>query len=81
MSIVQDAEEVFGFHDFEGLLLCLALDVLLIDDILEELNSGHIVIQDVQHEHHHDLQRLVVQFAKVERLLFLFLFLGLLLVW
>jgi len=60
LSLVQHVEEVFRLHDLKSLLLRLALDILLINDILEEFNSGHVVVQDVQHQHHHDLERLVV---------------------
>lgn len=42
--LLKDTEEVLRVHDVEGLLLGLAFDVLLVDNVCEEVSCAHVLL-------------------------------------
>jgi hypothetical protein len=53
--LLKEPEEVFGLHDVKSLLFCLAPHVLLEYDIGKEFGGAHVLLEQVEHEHNHDL--------------------------
>lgn len=42
--LLKNTEEVLGVHNVKGLLLGLAFDVLLVDNVSEEVSCAHILL-------------------------------------
>lgn len=63
--LLQQAEEVLRVDDVKRLPLGLAAHILLEDNVLEELSGGNLLLHQEEHQHHHDLHRLLVQLRQV----------------
>ena len=61
----EHAEEIFRLQECHGEELCLSFDLLFEEDLQEELLSRLILLQEVHHEHDHDLDRLLVELGQV----------------
>ena len=64
--LLQNAEEIVRFEEGHGEQARLGLHFLLEEDVGEELLRRHVLLQQVHHEHDHDLHRLLVKFGQVE---------------
>lgn len=74
--LLENAEEVVTFEEDHRVLLRLCLHVLLKDHFLEELLSRHVLVQQEEHQHDHDFDRLLVKFGQIKLVLALFGALG-----
>ena len=75
-SLFQHSEEVCGVDERHRELLSLCLHVLFVGDVFEELLSGLACLQELHHEHDHDLYGLLVQLTQVKLLVLLLLLLA-----
>lgn len=60
---LKHTEEVLALQEDHCELLGLCLDVLFEYDIFKELLSRHVLIQQVQHQHHHYFDRFLIKFG------------------
>ncbi len=55
------SKEVLRLKENHRKVLRLCFNILLKDDIFEELLCGHVHLQEVNHQHDHDFDRLFIQ--------------------
>ena len=76
-TLLQHSIEVLRLDENHRELLCLGFDFLLKDHLIEELLRCHIQLKQVDHEHNHNFDRLLVELRQIESFLtFLLLQLG-----
>jgi len=73
-SLLEYPIEIFSPNNLQFLLLGLRFNLLLDDDILEVFLGSDLILEQVQHEHDHNLHRLLIKQRQIKYLSLLFLF-------
>ena len=69
--LLEHAEEVLSFEESHREVLRLSLNILLKFDLFEEILCGLSSLKEVDHEHNHDFDGLLIQFRQIQLFLLL----------